>query len=124
MKLKRIEHVQLAMPKGKEDIARSFYSGVLGLQEVSKPPNLVMRGGCWFECLEVKVHLGVEADFSPALKAHPAFVVEDLDECRAVLAESNIQCSDDEPLLGFLRTYISDPFGNRIELMQVIEENE
>jgi len=118
--LKRIEHIQLAMPEGGEDAARHFYSTVLGLAEVAKPANLAKRGGCWFEGVGagVKVHLGVEVDFSPALKAHPAFVVEGLDDCRALLAKAGFHCHDDEPIVGFDRTYVSDPFGNRIELMQ------
>lgn len=72
------------------------------------PMNLAWRGGCWFEGFEVKVHLGVEVDFSPALMAHPAFVVENLDECRAVLDESSVVCNDDEPLLGANRTHAAD----------------
>jgi len=116
--LKRIEHVQLAMPPGGEAAARHFYSTVLGLAEVVKPKNLAKRGGCWFESAGVKVHLGVDKNFSPALKAHPAFVVENLDACRTQLVKSGIECRDDEPLAGFNRTYVSDPFGNRIELMQ------
>src|SRR6187551_1552795 len=70
-----IDHVQLAMPAGGEDRARAFYAGILGLAEVPKPPPLAPRGGCWFESDTVKVHLGVEPDFQPATKAHPAFVV-------------------------------------------------
>lgn len=116
--LKMIEHVQLAMPAGEEEAARSFYSGVLGLPEIPKPENLAKRGGCWFEHGAVKVHLGVMSDFRPATKAHPAFVVENLDAMRARLAAAGITCKDDEPLKGFTRTYVSDPFGNRIELME------
>ena len=78
MNLLRLDHVQLAMPKGGEAQAREFYQDVLGLNEVEKPSNLRKRGGCWFESQEIKVHLGVETDFHPARKAHPAFLVRDL----------------------------------------------
>lgn len=81
--LERIEHVQLAMPSGEEDAARRFYAGALGMTEVRKPLNLAKRGGCWFEAGRVRVHLGVEADFRPAKKAHPAFVVDELESFRA-----------------------------------------
>ena len=116
--LRMIEHAQLAMPAGGEERARAFYSGVLGLDEVPKPENLVNRGGCWFERGAVKVHLGVMVDFRPATKAHPAFVVEDLAAMRAALNAFGIAQKDDEPLEGFRRTYVLNPFGNRIELME------
>ena len=84
-----IEHVQLAMPPGGEGAAREFYSGLLGLPERTKPSALAARGGCWFEAPGVKVHLGVEADFRPAQKAHPALLVDDCprwsQSCAAVM---------------------------------------
>ncbi|WP_299206896.1 VOC family protein [uncultured Tateyamaria sp.] len=116
--LKTIDHVQLAMPQGEEDAARAFYAGVLGLSEVSKPENLAKRGGCWFQRGGVKVHLGVMQDFRPAAKAHPAFVVDDLSEMRGRCDAAGVACVDDQPLEGFARTYVFDPFGNRIELME------
>jgi hypothetical protein len=78
MQIPQLEHVQLAMPAGGEQAARNFYSGLLGIPEVPKPPHLAARGGCWFEDGSLKVHLGVEASFRPAKKAHPAFLVRDL----------------------------------------------
>lgn len=113
-----IEHVQLAMPPGQEDAARGFYSALLGLPEVTKPPRLAARGGCWFEAPGVKVHLGVEADFRPAQKAHPALLVDDLAGMMAALAAAGLAVTHDDPVEGRARCYVSDPFGNRIELMQ------
>ncbi len=112
--------MQLAMPEGGEDRARAFYGGLLGMSEVPKPPNLARRGGCWFESGEVHIHLGVEADFRPARKAHPALLVDDLGALRRRLSEDGVECRDDEPLDGFVRTYVDDPFGNRLELMQAV----
>lgn len=120
MALLRIEHIQLAMPVGEEDSARRFYSDALGMDEVPKPENLAKRGGCWFQTGDVRVHLGVQIDFIPATKAHPAFEVDDFDELRERLDAAGFYCNDDEPLIGFRRTYVSDPFGNRIELMALI----
>lgn len=116
--LKAIEHVQLAMPEGKEEEARRFYAGVLGLAEVPKPANLAKRGGCWFQNETVKVHLGVMQDFRPAPKAHPAFLVDDLSTLRTRCDAAGVACIEDQPLEGFARFYILDPFGNRIELME------
>lgn len=113
-----LDHVQLAMPVDGEDKARIFYASILGLAEVAKPANLASRGGCWFERGTVKIHLGVEPNFKPAQKAHPAFVVDNLAAFLEMLAAHNIESKQDEPLLGYLRAYINDPFGNRIELMQ------
>lgn len=118
MTILTLDHVQLAMPPGREDAARAFYAGVLGLAEVPKPHNLAARGGCWFEGGSARVHLGVEDAFAPARKAHPAFLVVDLAAFKDRLAAAGVAWRDDEPLPGYLRTYVSDPFGNRIELMQ------
>lgn len=120
MILKRIDHIQIAIPSGEEDKARQFYAKALGMKEVVKPANLAKRGGCWFEMGEVRVHLGVDPDFRPAKKAHPAFVVETLGEWCKRLELAGFPCKDDEPLNGFHRTYVADPFGNRIELMEKI----
>lgn len=113
-----LDHIQLAMPAGGEEKARAFYARILGMSEVTKPDNLIGRGGCWFELGPVKVHLGVERGFAPAQKAHPAFLVDDLSAFLTMLAEHQIESTEDEPLTGYLRAYINDPFGNRIELMQ------
>jgi len=115
--LLRIDHVQLAMPPGGEALAEGFYSGVLGLPRVPKPPRLAARGGCWFESTAVHVHLGVEDPFVPARKAHPAFVVDDLAALQAVCEEAGVEVRpnpDSEPGQG---AYVDDPFGNRIELI-------
>jgi catechol 2,3-dioxygenase-like lactoylglutathione lyase family enzyme len=116
--IRRIEHVQLAMPAGGEDAATHFYEGLLGVPRVPKPPHLAVRGGCWFEDEAVKIHLGVEADFRPARKAHPALVVDDLGRLVEELRAAGSEVVDDEPLEGWFRVYVSDPFGNRIELME------
>jgi len=113
-----LDHVQLAMPAGEEDAATAFYSGLLGLPRVPKPPNLEARGGCWFESGPVRLHLGVEADFRPARKAHPALLVADLPGLVARLAAGGVVARTDEPLAGYDRVYVDDPFGNRIELME------
>ena len=113
-----IDHVQLAMPAGEETRARAFYAGVLGLVEEPKPPNLASRGGVWFRGGSCRLHLGVEADFRPAKKAHPALLVENLaalsERCRA----AGYPPVTDEPLEGYDRVYLFDPFGNRIELLE------
>lgn len=118
MTVTALDHVQLAMPPGREAEARAFYEALLGIPEVPKPPNLARRGGCWFERGALKIHLGVEHDFRPARKAHPALLVRDLMELRTRLEASGYACRTDEPLPGYDRIYVDDPFGNRIELME------
>ena len=118
--LLRIDHVQLAMPPGGEAAAEAFYCDVLGLPRVPKPPLLAARGGCWFESATVKLQLGVEADFRPARKAHPALLVRDLPALVAQLAAAGVELVDDEPLPGYDRVYAYDPFGNRLELLEPI----
>lgn len=118
MSLVAIDHVQLAMPPGGEDAARRFYGDVLGLPEAPKPEHLARRGGCWFEDGDLKIHLGVEADFRPARKAHPGLLVSDLPALKAKLSNGGFALKDDEPLEGYDRIYVDDPFGNRIELLE------
>ena len=118
MRVTRIEHVQLAMPSGGEDLARGFYSGILGIPETPKPAHLAKRGGCWFERGDLKLHLGVEADFRAARKAHVALLVKELSALSARLEASGFTPRNEEPLEGYHRIYVDDPFGNRIELME------
>ena len=105
------------MPSGGEASAHAFYAGLLGLRRAPKPARLERRGGCWFENESVKIHLGVDAEFRPACKAHPALVVRGLDDLteRLQAAGATVRI---EPLDGYRRVYVDDPFGNRIELME------
>lgn len=118
MVVRAIDHVQLAMPQGGEQKARTFYRDLLGIPEVEKPSHLAARGGCWFERGDLKIHLGVERDFRPAQKAHPALVVDRLRALVSTLLASGYRVTEDEPLEGYQRVYVDDPFGNRIELME------
>src|SRR5436309_14886087 len=118
MRVAGLDHVQLAMPAGREEEARRFYSGLLGLPEIVKPPELAKRGGVWFENGTVKIHLGVEADFRPARKAHPGLLIDGLAELVSRLRSAGHVVVDDEPLPGYTRVYTSDPFGNRLELLE------
>ena len=118
--IRGLHHVQLAMPVGREQEAIDFYQGVLGIPQVAKPAHLAERGGCWFEDDRVRVHLGVDPAFVPARKAHPAFWVEDLRLLAGRLERGGAVVVRDQPLAGYDRLYVDDPFGNRIELLQPV----
>ena len=121
MKVLSIDHVQLAMPAGEEEKAREFYVNLLGFVEIPKPAELAKRGGAWFESGSVQLHLGVEADFRPARKAHPAFIVDNLDEFIIKAKAAGYETDTSQPpLAGYKRAHIFDPFGNRIELMEIL----
>jgi catechol 2,3-dioxygenase-like lactoylglutathione lyase family enzyme len=109
----RLDHVQVAAPPGCEEAARAFYGGLLGLAELEKPEPLRSRGGVWFE----QLHVGVEEDFAPARKAHPALQVDDLDALAERLAAAGAPVQWDESLPDVRRFYTADPWGNRIELL-------
>ena len=113
-----LDHVQLAMPAGEEETARAFYADLLGLSEIPKPAQLVARGGCWFAGLGLQIHLGVEEEFRPARKAHPALLITDLERLRATLAAADVQTISDDTVPGVRRFYAPDPFGNRLEFIQ------
>jgi len=113
------DHVQVAIPVGGEDKGRRFYADLLGFREVPKPAHLRARsGGGWFEAGSAKLHLGTEADFRPARKAHPALLVSDLAGLAERLAAAGVELHADDPVEGYERGFVFDPFGNRIELMQ------
>jgi catechol 2,3-dioxygenase-like lactoylglutathione lyase family enzyme len=120
MSIVGIDHIQLAMPEGGEDKARAFYGGVLGLTQVAKPPELAARGGAWFTAGGINIHLGVEAAFRPARKAHPALLVRGLEAYVARARAEGCRIVDDDPLPGYQRIFLDDPFGNRIELMEKV----
>ena len=117
-RLVALDHVQLAMPAGREAEAEAFYGRLLGMTVVPKPEPLASRGGRWFRSGVVQVHLGVDPDFRPARKAHPALVVDDLDALISTLAASGVEWREDTELAGVRRGYVDDPFGNRIELIE------
>lgn len=113
-----IHHVQVAIPADGETRAREFYGTLLGLEEIAKPPNLQQRGGVWFQTGNLQLHLGVDRSFHPAEKAHVALQVVDLPSLVQRLAAAGYSTTEDEPLPGFARCYVNDPFGNRTELLE------
>lgn len=113
-----LHHVQLAIPGGGEDLCRAFWGGVLGMDELEKPPILAARGGCWFRGGGVEVHLGVEQDFSPARKAHPGVLVRDLPALERALEAAGVAVTWDPEFPGHDRFYSVDPFGNRLEFLE------
>jgi catechol 2,3-dioxygenase-like lactoylglutathione lyase family enzyme len=113
-----IHHVQIAIPVGGEAAARRFYGGLLGLEELPKPRRLAARGGLWFRVGTQELHLGVDASFVPARKAHPALHWSGLPALRQELTEGGVLVREEEPLPGFRRFYVDDPFGNRLEFLE------
>lgn len=114
----RIDHVQLAAPKGCEAAAREFYGAILGLREIQKPEPLRGRGGCWFQCGDQQIHIGVEVEFRAAKKAHPAFAVADLAKMRESFEAHGIKITDDDSLPERRRFFAEDPWGNRLEFLE------
>ncbi|MGC4376631.1 VOC family protein [Fictibacillus sp. Mic-4] len=119
---KAIDHIQLAAPKGSEDIARKFYKNILGLAEIEKPEELKKRGGVWFRFGNYQVHIGIEEPFSPSKKAHPAFEIEKVEELKKHLRTNGVAVIEDDHLPGANRFYVFDPFGNRIEFLEWIKK--
>ena len=115
----RLHHVQVSCPVGGEDAARRFYADGLGIPEVAKPPVLAARGGCWFRSEEVEVHVGVEDTFTPARKAHPAFLVDDIDATAVRLEGLGfvVDRTEEHTFPGHRRFHTADGHGNRVELL-------
>ncbi|WP_030897625.1 VOC family protein [Streptomyces sp. NRRL F-5126] len=117
-----LDHVQLAAPPGSEDALRAYYAGALGMTEVPKPPALAARGGCWFRDGDAHLHLGVEEDFRPARKAHPALRVDGIDAYAARLTAHGADVTWDDTLPGHRRFYTHDPVGNRLEFLEPVAQ--
>ena len=113
-----LHHVQLAMPPDEEEAAVRFYGAILGLQQVPKPADLSPRGGVWFRTGDLEIHLGMEDQFSPAVKAHPAFLVDGLETLKARIEAAGYRVTDTVQIEGFHRVYVRDPFGNRVQLIE------
>ncbi|MFD5522337.1 VOC family protein [Streptomyces sp. NPDC127066] len=116
--LTALDHVQLAAPPGSEDRLRAYYVDVLGMTETPRPPVLAARGGCWFRAGAVELHLGIEAAFRPAKKAHPGLRVTGIDACAARIADAGFPVIRDEGLPGHRRFFSEDPVGNRLEFLE------
>lgn len=119
--IRALHHVQLATPAGAEPALRAFYRGLLGMTELAKPPELAARGGVWFSSGSAEVHLGVDADFRPARKAHPGLLVARLDELAGRLVAGGVEVRWDGLFPGYRRCYVTDPVGNRLELLQPVD---
>lgn len=115
--IRGIDHVQLTIPRGGEEVARAFYGTILGLDEVLKPAALSGRGGVWFVGPDIDVHVGVADPFEPARKGHVAFLVTDLGAARTTLDAAGVTTRDDDVDIGVRRFYAEDPFGNRLEFV-------
>lgn len=115
-----LDHVQIAIPVGGEERARRFFGDLLGLDELPKPADMVERGGCWFALGSLQLHMGAEADFRPAKKAHVALASDDLDDLRQRLDAAGHTTEDDSPVDARYRFFTHDPFGNRIEFLDRI----
>jgi predicted enzyme related to lactoylglutathione lyase len=118
MAILSVDHVQIAIPVASETRARGFYSGILGFTEIEKPAQMAERKSIWFVAGAVNLHLGVEPDFTPAKRAHPAFVVEGLDAILVACERAGIATKPDTSFNNFRRVHVFDPFGNRLELME------
>lgn len=115
----RLHHVQLAVPPGAEDVCRAFWGEVLGMRELDKPAVLAARGGCWFRGGDLEVHLGVEEPFVPARKAHPGMLVDGLRALAERLVQAGHAVAWDDDFPGHDRFYSADPFGNRLEFLEL-----
>lgn len=117
-RIAQLDHIQIAAPEGCEAAARDFYGALLGMPEIEKPESLRAGGGCWFQCGSQQLHIGVETDFRPAKKAHPAFAASSLDELRQALLARGIKVTDDSSITGVRRFHAKDPWGNRLEFVE------
>ncbi|MEQ8315341.1 MAG: VOC family protein [Gammaproteobacteria bacterium] len=118
MQIIGIDHIQIAIPFGGENLGRAFYGELLGLTEISKPEDLAANGGVWFELGDLQLHLGIDPEFKPAKKAHPGLIVSDLDSLAAKLKAQGYEITEAAPVEEMSRFFTADPFGNRLEFLE------
>ena len=124
MKIEGIDHVQIAAPCDSEDMLRQFYVGLLGFEEIEKPVALKGRGGVWFNCGNMQLHVGIDAEppMNEPSRRHIAFRIRSLEECRRALRSAGLTIEEDKaPIPGAIRLYLRDPVGNRVELLQPLK---
>ena len=119
IKFKRIDHVQICIPSGKETEARRFYTDIIGLNEIPKPEALIPNGGLWYQVADIQLHLGTEDEINKS-KRHPAFEVTDLQAAEQHLVKHGVKIKEETQIPGQHRFSFVDPFGNRVELLQKI----
>ncbi len=88
------------------------------MEELDNPPELKQRGGCWFRCGTQQLHIGVEQDFRPAKKAHPALRVKSMIVLKTTLNSYKIAFREDTANPAVKRIFVDDPWGNRLELVE------
>ena len=119
IQLKRLNHIQICIPTGKESEARQFYAGIIGLKEIPKPKDLIKNGGLWFQAADIQLHIGTENEINKS-KRHPAFEVADISSARFYLKKHGVKIKEETQVPGQIRFSFMDPFENRIELLQII----
>lgn len=120
IKIKRLDHLQICIPTGKENEAREFYTNVIGFTEIPKPVELIPNGGLWFMAGDIQLHIGTEHEINKDSKRHPAFEVEDISSARAHLQRYTVKIREEIQIPGRVRFTFTDPFNNRIELLQTV----
>ena len=118
--IKRLNHIQICIPKGSEKTARQFYTGLLQLEEIEKPYSLKGRGGFWLKVAGIEIHIGTE-EITGKSKRHPAFEVENVDVVKSFLKKNGVETKDEIPIPGVSRFSLFDPFGNRIEFLERVD---
>ena len=121
IQFKRLNHIQICIPNGKEQEAREFYSIIVGLKEIPKPKELLKNGGLWFQIADIQFHIGTENEINNS-KRHPAFEVTDLKLARQHLEIHNVKIKEEIQMPGQIRFSFIDPFNNRIELLQLTDD--
>lgn len=118
---KRLDHVMLCIPVGAENAARDFYAGVLGLEELTDLGYPLPKGAIWFQLGDIQLHIRAEESHGVSSDRHPAFEVKNLEAARTLLEKNGITVKNDSPIPGRNRFSFRDPFGNRIELLEMID---
>lgn len=121
----RLQHVSVPMPADGPTEARRFYGTALGMEEVPRPIDLGHLTLVWFRAGPdgQEVHCFATDDVGPrAATQHLCLEVEDLEGFRARLQEHGVAIQETDPIRNRPRCFVHDPFGNQIEITQIVGE--
>jgi glyoxylase I family protein len=118
MKFSGIDHCTVMVTD--RDLAAAFYRDVLGLQEVRSPSTFDPAGMKvrWFKIGSQYIHLYQSPERDTPSKRHVALHVDDAVAARKFFTEKGVTIRETVAIPGADRFFVSDPDGNRIEIIE------
>ncbi|ASU31934.1 VOC family protein [Mucilaginibacter xinganensis] len=116
----RADHINICVPPERLEEALIFYTEIVGLRKIARPDHLFTTPGYWFDIGDIQLHVGVEP-LKPVSVRHIAFEIKNMDNALKHIKAHNVEILEEPVIPGRKRFAFHDPFGNRMELLQIVE---